>query len=93
MCTPKVVSVSGRFRLSSFHWPVMVGRNINASTLCLTEKRGKIHKMSKIAVSCTASAVYGRANYVDHGECAHDMNEGWGVRSSVVASLFCGSKP
>lgn len=48
VCTPRVVSVSGRFRLSSFHWPVIVGRNINASTLRTyesTRKGGKIIKL------------------------------------------------
>lgn len=33
VCTPRVVSVSGRLRLSRFHWPDMVGRNMNASSL------------------------------------------------------------
>lgn len=33
VCTPSVVSVSGRLRLSSFHCPVIVGRHMKASSL------------------------------------------------------------
>ena len=39
MCTPRVVSVSGRFRLSRFHWPTIVGRNMKASTLSRNRRK------------------------------------------------------
>lgn len=38
VCTPRVVSVSGRFRLSRFHRPGIVGRHMNASILVQQEK-------------------------------------------------------